>query len=235
MEISHYRNPQAGSYLPGRIWIWCKALLLVACALPSTGFCSGDLRLQFNPGLEHVVCEKIDHSRESLAIEMYDLSGKAVLSRLEAAKKRGVAIRVILCPTQESNVKTAETLRDASVDVRWYPVTKPGEKMHLKMGIVDNRLLILGSPNWTHTGLNLNHEGLFLVISPREVRQAQMQFESDWESSTSVCPATVPDDHFGEDENKPMRKTNGAGYGARYSRNKLRSQSPAKQKSGSKL
>jgi phosphatidylserine/phosphatidylglycerophosphate/cardiolipin synthase-like enzyme len=216
----------------GLLSLW---LLTAWLGMPEPELGAEELRLFFNPGLERVVCEKIDHSRESLDVEMYDLSGKAVLSRLENAQRRGVQIRVILCPTQESNLKTAESLRQAGTEVRWYPVDKPGQKMHLKMGVIDKRVLLMGSPNWTHSGLNLNHEGLLVVTRCPEVNQAAAQFEADWTVSASVCPATSTEWDSPEENSLRPPKAYGAGYAARCSRSKPRSQSPAKQKSGSKL
>ncbi|NTV52401.1 MAG: hypothetical protein HGA76_05245 [Candidatus Firestonebacteria bacterium] len=157
-----------------------------------------ELRLLFNPGLEKAVCEKIEHVRQSLEIEMYDLSNKAVLHQMARAQQRGVVVRIILCPTQETNIKSAETLRQAGCDVRWFALNRPGRKMHLKTGIFDDRILLFGSPNWTYAGLTFNHEGLLVVSRLSTVHQARAQFESDWATATSVYPARLSDGAFGK-------------------------------------
>jgi cardiolipin synthase A/B len=161
-------------------WVLAAALAL----LLRTGALAGeDVRLLFDPGLRDVVMDAAAASQASLAVEVYLLTDWGVIKTLEQAAQRGVKVRVILCPSGKQNRPAAEQLSKAGAEVRWYPLTHPDQLMHVKMGIVDSRRLLLGSANWTHWGLTLHHEAVLDVRLPDLVGQALKQFESDWKKS----------------------------------------------------
>jgi phosphatidylserine/phosphatidylglycerophosphate/cardiolipin synthase-like enzyme len=57
-----------------------------------------------------------------------------------------------------------------------------GGKLHAKAGLFDGRL-ILGSANWSVSGLSVNHE-LDLVVDDAAVANSfRMRFEADWASA----------------------------------------------------
>jgi phosphatidylserine/phosphatidylglycerophosphate/cardiolipin synthase-like enzyme len=102
--------------------------------------------------LEHALLSA--HQR-ALA-EVYTLTDPDVLAELAAAHRRGVDVRVLLDPNQAYNRHAFEVLTSAGVPVRWYPVPR-GALLHAKIGLFDGELL-LGSANWTYSGLDVNHE-----------------------------------------------------------------------------
>src|SRR5207245_11240966 len=90
-------------------------------------------------------------------------------------------VRVILDPKQSYNVDSYAVRRAGGVEVRWYPVPK-GVVLHAKIGLFDAEL-VLGSANWTLSGLGVNHE---LDIETDDVAATQAyaaRFESDWSRS----------------------------------------------------
>lgn len=156
-------------------WVFAAALALPLCAAAGE-----EVRLLFDPGLREVIMEAAAESRSSVAVAVYLLTDWGVTESLEQAAQRGVKVRVILCPSGKQNQRAAEQLSKAGAEVRWYPLTHPNQLMHMKMGIVDSRRLLLGSANWTHWGLTLHHEAVLDVQTPGVVRQALERFESDW-------------------------------------------------------
>ena len=99
----------------------------------------------------------------------------------EGPHRRGVDVRVLLDPNQVYNRHAYSVLRDAGVEVRWYPVPR-GVLLHAKIGLFDG-LLVLGSANWTLSGLGVNHE---LDIETKDVGAVgayQTRFAADWERS----------------------------------------------------
>ena len=72
-------------------------------------------------------------------------------------------------------------LRSAGVPVRWYPVP-PGTLLHAKIGLFDSELL-LGSANWTYSGLDVNHELDVETQDPQAVAAYESRFRLDWERS----------------------------------------------------
>ena len=72
-------------------------------------------------------------------------------------------------------------LRTGGVEVRWYPVPK-GVLLHAKIGLFDG-LLVLGSANWTLSGLGVNHELDVETTDAAVVQAYATRFESDWAKS----------------------------------------------------
>lgn len=158
-------------------------IIAAALALPLAARAAGDVQLRFDPGLRDLVLEAAAKSQASLAVEVYLLTDQGVIEALAQAAQRGIKVRVILCPSGQQNRRAAEQLSKAGVEVRWYPLVHPDQLMHVKLGIVDSRRLLLGSANWTHWGLTLHHEAVLDVKEPETVGQAVKQFEADWKKS----------------------------------------------------
>jgi len=113
--------------------------------------------------------------------EVYTLTDPEVTAEMVIANRRGAVVRVILDPNQSYNLHSYAVLRAGGVEVRWYPVPK-GVLLHAKIGLFDAEL-VLGSANWTLSGLGVNHE---LDIETDDVAAMQAyaaRFESDWSRS----------------------------------------------------
>lgn len=127
----------------------------------------------------------LQHARHRVLAEVYTLTDPEVVAGLVAAHKRGADVRVLLDPNQAYNRHAYSVLRDGGVEARWYPVPR-GVKLHAKIGLFDS-LLVLGSANWTLSGLGVNHE---LDIETRDagvVGVYRSRFEADWSRSGALA------------------------------------------------
>jgi phosphatidylserine/phosphatidylglycerophosphate/cardiolipin synthase-like enzyme len=122
-------------------------------------------------------------ARRRILAEVYTLTDPDVIAGLAVAHRRGVDVRVILDPNQEYNLHAFALLRAASVPVRWYPVPR-GVLLHAKIGMFDDEL-ILGSANWTLSGLGVNHELDIKTRDPHALAEYGSRFESDWSRSST--------------------------------------------------
>jgi phosphatidylserine/phosphatidylglycerophosphate/cardiolipin synthase-like enzyme len=113
--------------------------------------------------------------------EVYTLTDPATIAWLIAALRRGLDVRVLLDPNQAYNRHGYDMLRAGGVGVRWYPVPR-GTLLHAKIGLFDGAL-VLGSANWTLSGLGVNHELDIETRDPRAVAAYGSRFESDWSRS----------------------------------------------------
>jgi phosphatidylserine/phosphatidylglycerophosphate/cardiolipin synthase-like enzyme len=123
------------------------------------------------------------HARQRVLGEVYTLTDPEVVAQLVAAHQRGVDVRVLLDPHQVYNHHAFAVLRDGGVDVRWYPVPR-GVLLHAKIGLFDG-LLVLGSANWTLSGLGVNHELDIETSEAAAVDSYRSRFEADWGRSGS--------------------------------------------------
>lgn len=161
----------------------CLAAVLAGsgCFLPGIGFSSNTVI--FSPALLPRLAQEIQQARETVEIEVYKFSEQSLIGELQAARRRGVQIRVILCPSEPGNRRPARRLRALGIQVRWYPLRKREQIMHLKLALFDRRRLWFGSANWTHWGMTLHHEGAVLSEDPQMVRESVWQYEQDWNQS----------------------------------------------------
>jgi phosphatidylserine/phosphatidylglycerophosphate/cardiolipin synthase-like enzyme len=136
------------------------------------------------PGAEilPMVLGVIAGARRTLDVAMYTLTDAAVVQAMEAVLARGVAVRVLLDPSERPSDPSAASLRAHGVAVRLY--RSSGEKLHAKAAIADGATVVLGSANWTVSGFEHNHE--LDVTIPHNVAVAaafEQQFDSDWSAS----------------------------------------------------
>jgi cardiolipin synthase A/B len=113
--------------------------------------------------------------------EVYTLTDPQVIAELVAAHRRGVTVRVLLDPNQAYNLHAYAVLRAGGVVVRWYPVPR-GVLLHAKIGLFDGEL-VLGSANWTLSGLGVNHELDIETSDAVAVEAYAARFAADWARS----------------------------------------------------
>jgi phosphatidylserine/phosphatidylglycerophosphate/cardiolipin synthase-like enzyme len=118
------------------------------------------------------------HARERVLAEVYTLTDPELIAEMTAAKRRGVTVRVLLDPNQAYNRHGYAVLRAGGVEVRWYPIPK-GALLHAKIGLFDGEL-VLGSANWTLSGLGVNHELDIETGDPQAVAAFATRFNADW-------------------------------------------------------
>jgi len=119
-------------------------------------------------------------TRRALA-EIYTLTDPEVIAELVQAHRRGAVVRVLLDPNQAYNLHAYSMLRAAGVEMRWYPIPR-GALLHAKIGLFDGEL-VLGSANWTLSGLGVNHELDIETGDPVAVAAYEARFAADWARS----------------------------------------------------
>jgi len=127
------------------------------------------------------VVRVLAHSRRYVFIEMFVMSDPSVVVALEAAVARGVGAWVLLDPGQDLNQVTATRLRAAGVRTAFY--RSRGEKLHAKAMVADGTTLVVGSANWTSSGLGHNHELDAVIDDPGLAARALARMEADWRAS----------------------------------------------------
>ena len=132
-------------------------------------------------GIRQLLAAAFRSARVRVWAEVYTLTDPDVLLALVSAHQRGVDVKVLLDPSQPYNRHSFDGLRSAGVPVRWYPVP-PGTLLHAKIGLFDAKLL-LGSANWTYSGLDVNHELDVETQEPQALEAYGSRFILDWERS----------------------------------------------------
>ena len=123
----------------------------------------------------------LDDARQRVLAEVYTLTDPEMIAGLAAAHRRGVLVRVLLDSNQPYNRHAFAVLSSSGVEVRWYRIPK-GALLHAKIGLFDGEL-VLGSANWTLSGLGVNHELDIETRDPHAVAAFESRFDSDWAKS----------------------------------------------------
>lgn len=124
------------------------------------------------------VVSALNRARRSIEIEMFVMTDTAAMAALEAARRRGVDVRVLFDPSQDLNQVAMVRLRAAGIRCRFY--TTSGEKLHAKVAVVDGDHLILGSANWTASGFRHNHELDIVLVDPVLAGAVRARMDADW-------------------------------------------------------
>ncbi|MHB8571815.1 MAG: phospholipase D-like domain-containing protein [Candidatus Dormibacteria bacterium] len=136
-------------------------------------------------GIADLLVGAIGAAGRTIDCEIYLLTDGDVMAGLAAAVARGIRVRVILDPDQDAGGSTALALARAGVAVRLYRLDRSvGQKLHAKLGIFDGSYLVVGSANWTHSGLHLNHELDLGLASAAQAGALEAVFEADWAGRT---------------------------------------------------
>ncbi|MCE1248185.1 MAG: phospholipase D-like domain-containing protein [Firmicutes bacterium] len=135
-----------------------------------------------------VLQDNINKAQKSIKMEAFSLADKTTIANLIAAKERGVDVRVILDPNKPIafvNKKSADQLAAHGIDVKWRKVdVEQREKLHAKLAMFDDDKVILGSCNFTHNGLEVNHEADVEVISKSVGRGFNTLFDEHWQNES---------------------------------------------------
>lgn len=159
----------------GALW------LVVSAASPQTFYAP-------TTNLELIDAELINEAEETIDFAAYSLTDEVVIEALQAARIRGVKLRIVLDRTQGH---AYERFFDLFDDIR---LSRPGPIMHLKSYAVDGKVLRSGSANLSHGGLVQQDNDLIIMRDEASAQRfEENRFEEIWRRAEplSVIPAVA--------------------------------------------
>ncbi len=141
------------------------------------------------------VVELIDGAQSTLDIAQYTFSRDKIADAIERAHNRGVLVRQAMDSSQDQPDRPPVELRDKGVDVRFITGAHNGSYyglMHAKFMLVDGRILMTGSNNYSSTGTSINEENSIVLRATEtdpKIAGFQCHFEAIWNSDTSAVGA----------------------------------------------
>jgi phosphatidylserine/phosphatidylglycerophosphate/cardiolipin synthase-like enzyme len=154
---------------------------------PSFGLPAEDVQLVTDAQYFQVAQKIIKEAKVSVHVIMFEMGyydphpntpSNLLVKELINTKKKGVKVEVILevregeDRTTKRNRHTGKILSEGGVEVIFDPLSKT---THAKSVVVDGRLTLLGSTNWTYYALTNNHEVAVLVRS-KELAKALIEY-----------------------------------------------------------
>lgn len=120
----------------------------------------------------------IEGARTSIDACVFTITDDRLAAALEAAHRRGVAVRIITDDDKASDRGSdVSHLMRMGIPVR---MDRSAYHMHHKFALFDGRVLLNGSYNWTRSAAQNNHENFLIVDDPRLVDSFAKTFSSLW-------------------------------------------------------
>jgi phosphatidylserine/phosphatidylglycerophosphate/cardiolipin synthase-like enzyme len=113
---------------------------------------------------------------------IYSFTNDDIAAAFIEAKRRGVDIKLVM-DNEQLNVHGGEyrALVEGGVNVR---VDRRSGIMHNKVAVIDGKIVITGSYNWSSGAENLNRENLIIIKDPALTSKYQKNCEDIWREST---------------------------------------------------
>ncbi|MDR2152109.1 MAG: phospholipase D-like domain-containing protein, partial [Helicobacteraceae bacterium] len=136
---------------------------------------------------EAAIVTQIGKAKNEIIIAMYSFTNGAIADALKAAAKRGAKITLVVDEKNlRGNLKDSRAgelakLRNITVMIAKGEKAKNGSYygiMHLKVGLIDEKISIYGSANWTNSAFNVNHEILFIDDDPAIAKELKGYLEA---------------------------------------------------------
>ena len=171
----------------GILWVMnrhCAILALLAGGMLASPAAGRAERVLSGTNYFHAVSDALSVARTSIDVQMYFIIPNPtsendpvgiLVDGLVAAKKRGVRVRVILENSKaRENRQAYRILRASGIDVAF---DTPLSLMHSKAIVIDGKVCIVGSTNWSRAAIIANHEVAVLIESRKLATELTAGFE----------------------------------------------------------
>jgi phosphatidylserine/phosphatidylglycerophosphate/cardiolipin synthase-like enzyme len=142
-----------------------------------------ETRVYFSPngGCQEAIIKELQKAHKSIDIAMYSFTSREIAHALIEAKKREVKIRIALDPAQiKDQYSKSRYLISRGFSVKFH--MGPG-LMHDKFVVIDDRVVLSGSYNWTITADKRNAENLLVITDKGLAGKYEKQFKLIWGQS----------------------------------------------------
>jgi len=106
---------------------------------------------------------------------MFTFTSKNIMEALKRASARGVSVKLMLFIGQK--FPFAQEAKASRMNLRYKTGRLEKGQMHNKFAVLDGRLLINGSFNWTVTAEESNTENTIFTTAPEYVRPYKAEFD----------------------------------------------------------
>jgi phosphatidylserine/phosphatidylglycerophosphate/cardiolipin synthase-like enzyme len=133
---------------------------------------------------------ELGNAKKEILVAMYAFTSRELALALKGATDRGVVVRVLLDweADQKNTLSQGNFLRRSGIEVRNVTgqLREKGETrgiMHHKFAVIDRKILITGSYNWSRAAETLNGENI-LIFQKAEPLAAEYrkEFEKLWKA-----------------------------------------------------
>ncbi len=150
-----------------------------------------DVAVMFTPEdrATEAIASVIDEARAEVLVGMFTFTNRDLARALIRAHERGVVVKVLIDEGQaDMRYSKAGDLREAGVAIVEVELGQTGDnqdiRYHNKFAVIDRKLVVTGSFNWTQQADLENYENLLLLRSEKLAETFQEKFDEHWEAFT---------------------------------------------------
>jgi phosphatidylserine/phosphatidylglycerophosphate/cardiolipin synthase-like enzyme len=111
---------------------------------------------------------------------MFHLTSDRLVRALAARRRAGIPVRVLL-DRRQADEDFVAGLRGEGLDVRLVTPRAEEARFHHKYAVLDARIVVTGSYNWTIQGDVANHENVVVLRNEPAARAFLEDFEKTWQ------------------------------------------------------
>lgn len=123
------------------------------------------------------VIDQLSKANSSIVVAMYSFTDSSVADTLIKKHQEGVKVQVLVDAGQISKYSMVRKLSEAGIPVR---EDSNSAYMHNKFVVIDQRIVLTGSVNYTGNGFGENNENLIVVDSRDIAADYYLQFLRLW-------------------------------------------------------
>ena len=156
-----------------------RVFMAAVVVLAMAGCSSTDVCFSPNGACSTVLLEEFGFAEESIHAAVYCFTNETVAEGLAEAHMRGVEVQVALDSCDNFNLGVQDYLDGQDVPVR-VSNNPDGGIMHDKFAVIDGKVVLTGSYNWTSNAESRNDENLVRLVNSEMAVQFEDEFERLW-------------------------------------------------------
>jgi phosphatidylserine/phosphatidylglycerophosphate/cardiolipin synthase-like enzyme len=159
-------------------------IIILALTLSLSSLAKTEVYFSLYDNPQKEIIKNINQAEAFINIAMYIFTDKEIAIPLVKARERGVKVRIYLDKEQvDYKYSQSRFLVQKGIKVR---ISNNNYIMHNKFAIIDKRLLLTGSYNWTFSANKRNDENLMVIDDPEIIEIFQNQFINLWTNKFSL-------------------------------------------------
>lgn len=162
-----------------------KSILVVLLFVCSTLSGSSETRVYFSPdgGCTDAIVSELGKAHSNVLVQAYSFTSAPIAKAILDAKKRGVDVRVLLDKSQRTaKYSSADFLHNSAVPTF---IDSKHAIAHNKIMVIDKRIVITGSFNFTKAAETSNAENLLVIDDPK----LAAKYVQNWNNHFKHCAA----------------------------------------------
>jgi len=133
----------------------------------------------FSPkgGCEEAIIEWINKANKSIHIMIYSFTLDSIGDALITVYKKGIEVLIIFEKEQISKYSEDIKLKNSGINVKY---DNNPALMHNKVMIIDNKVVLTGSFNWSSQAEDKNNENLLIIMDNELAELYEKEFQKIW-------------------------------------------------------